>query len=218
VNGKAQRNPNLGSAKGSVPWNKGRELGGVVLTDAEADALITACSPVSATGLRNRALLTVMLRAGLRLDEALSLEPADIDAGLALIRVRHGKGNRPRTIGIDPGATATIQRWQDARRQARIRSRFLFCTLAGEKLSQQYVRAMLSRLKAKAGISKRVHPHGLRHTHASQAHMEGIPVGVIQKQLGHTRLTTTAIYLDHIAPATVIETMRRRVWGEPGRA
>jgi site-specific recombinase XerD len=213
----AQRNLNPGFPKGSEPWNKGKELGGVALSAAEANALIGACSAKSATGKRNRALLTVMYRGGLRLAEALALEPADFDPGLGILRVRHGKGNRPRTIGLDPGTVATLQRWQDARRAASIRSPLLFCTLKGDRLAQQYVRAMLGRLKAKAGITKRVHPHGLRHTHAAELHMAGTPIGVIQKQLGHKRLVTTAIYLDHIAPADVIDTMRRREWTEPGQ-
>lgn len=191
------------------------ELPGEVLTPAEANALIAACSARSRIGTRNRALIVVMYRSGLRLAEALALRPADVDPARGAIRVRHGKGNKPRMAPLDPGGMATVLRWMEARKADGIRGTTLFCTLGGGPLSQQYVRQMLGRLKAKAGITKRVHPHGLRHSFAHDAHREGKPVGAIQKALGHTRLTTTAIYLDHLGAADVIETMTAREWAEP---
>jgi hypothetical protein len=62
----------------------------------------------------------------------------------------------------------------------------------------------MPRLAAKANIEKRVHAHGLRHTHASELAREGVPMNVIQAQLGHSNLGTTSRYLAHIAPAEVI--------------
>jgi integrase len=71
---------------------------------------------------------------------------------------------------------------------------------------------MLKRLADKAGIEKRVHPHGLRHTHACELRQEGVDIGIISKQLGHSSTATTARYLDHIAPQAVIDIMRAREW------
>ena len=73
-------------------------------------------------------------------------------------------------------------------------------------------RPELPRLGRKVGIEKWVHAHGLRHTHASELRQEGIDVGIISKQLGHSSIATTARYLDHVAPQAVIDTMRARVW------
>ena len=70
------------------------------------------------------------------------------------------------------------------------------------------------RLAARAGIDKRVHAHGLRHTHAAQLRAEGVDIAIISRQLGHASITTTARYLDHLAPRAVIEAMRRRTWTE----
>jgi integrase len=67
----------------------------------------------------------------------------------------------------------------------------------------------------RAGIDKRVHPHGFRHTHAVELVAEGAPVNVISRQLGHANSSVTARYLDHVAPAAVIETMQRRTWRVP---
>jgi integrase/recombinase XerD len=205
----------LGSAPGQAPANKGRKFPAEPLTPAETDALIAACSATSRTGIRNRALLTVMYRGGLRVAEVLALKVSDVDAARGTIRVLHGKGNRARTIGLDPGAMAVVQRWADARRASGIRNGTLFCTLVGGRVSDKYVRALLGRLAARAGVEKRVHPHGFRHTHAVELVAEGVPVNVISRQLGHANSSVTARYLDHVAPAAVIETMQRRTWREP---
>jgi site-specific recombinase XerD len=63
----------------------------------------------------------------------------------------------------------------------------LFCTLQGGPLSANQVRQMVKRRAARAEITKRVHPHALRHTHAAELVAEGVPVNVIQKQLGLAR-------------------------------
>jgi integrase len=81
-----------------------------------------------------------------------------------------------------------------------------------KKLETAYVRALLPRLAAKAEIEKRVHAHGLRHTHASELARGGVPMNVIQAQLGHSTLGTTSRYLAHIAPAEVIKVMQGREW------
>ncbi len=79
-------------------------------------------------------------------------------------------------------------------------------------MTEAYVRVFLRRLARKAGIEKRVHPHGFRHTHAAELRSEGVDVGIISKQLGHRSIATTARYLDHIAPQDVIEAMNARAW------
>jgi len=143
----------LGSAPGQVPANKGKRYRAEVLSRAEAGALIAACSAASRTGIRNRALITLLYRGGLRISEALALRPADVDPDRGTVRIMDGKGHKPRTVGLDPGAMATVQRWADKRREAGIRSRVLLCTLVGGPMSPQYARAMLARAAAGPGSS-----------------------------------------------------------------
>ena len=120
---------------------------------------------------------------------------------------------RSHTVGLDPGAAAIIERWLDARSRLGLGGRHpVFCTLSGRPMATAYVRVMLKRLAARAGIEKRVHAHGLRHTHAAQLRAEGVDIAIISRQLGHASITTTARYLDHIAPRAVIEGMQSRVW------
>ena len=78
------------------------------LTPDEVRALLNACSR-AATGIRNRALLVVLYRAGLRISEALAIMEKDLDNGT--IRVLRGKGKKSRVVGLDAGAWAILQVW-----------------------------------------------------------------------------------------------------------
>ena len=196
-----------------APWNKGKRLPAEPLTADEARALVKAASNRAPTGIRNRALLVVLYRGGLRSDEALALLPKDLNADEGTIRVLHGKGDKARLVGLDQGAWAVLQRWLDKRTALGIKSRKpVFCTLKGTPLNDRYVRAMIKRMAVRAGIEKRVHPHGLRHSHASELANEGTPLHVIQQQLGHSSLATTDRYIRHLAPQEVVKTMQSREW------
>jgi site-specific recombinase XerD len=208
----------LGSAPGTAPSNKDTQLPPEPLTRAEADALIASIPSRSMTGKRNRALVTVLYRCGLRIAEALALKTSDIDQDGATLRVLRGKGHKARTVGIDAGALASVQRWIDARKAEGIRNGPLFCTLRGDPLTRQYVSAMLKRQALKAGIDKRVHPHGLRHTKTAELAAAGVPTHVIRDILGHSSLAVTDRYLRGVAPAEVIAVMQRQEWTEPGNA
>ena len=198
------------------PWNKGKKLPVEVLTASEVDVLIRACSKRAPTGIRNRALIAVLYRAQLRIGEALSLKPKDLDCQAGAIRVLHGKGGRSRTVGVDNGALALVELWIHRRKKLGLNgSHPLFCTLKGKRLLPSYCRCLFSRLVGKAGIEKRAHPHALRHSGASELRAEGIDIGVIARQLGHASIATTSRYLDHLAPATVTEAMRGRQWSPP---
>jgi len=184
-----------------------------VLTEAEAIALMKACSARAPTGVRNRALIAVLWRCGLRISEALQLELRDVDLQAGTVRVRHGKGDRSRTVGLDEQTTALLARWLDRRRKLGAGARApIFCTLQGGRLDSSYVRRLLPRLARKAGIDRRVHAHGLRHTYAAELAREGTAINVIRDALGHTSLAVTDRYLRDVAPTHVINTMRGRRW------
>jgi integrase/recombinase XerD len=196
-----------------VPANKGRKLPPEPLSTDEVRSLIRACSTRATTGIRNRALIAVLYRAGLRISEALTLLPKDLDAQASTIRVLHGKGDHDRVVGLDAGAWAILQNWLDRRAAAGINGHArVFCTLKGRPVKTAYVRGLLPRLARKAGIDKRVHAHGLRHTHAYELAGEGTPLHVIQAQLGHASVATTDRYIRHLNPSAVVEAMKARAW------
>ena len=185
------------------------------LTREEVASLLKTCSTKAPTGIRDRALICVLWRAQLRCSEALDLRPVDFDAQAGTLRVMHGKGDASRLAVIDEGAAAVLGLWL-ARRDALGLKRYvhLFCTLKGGRMGPRDVRAMLKRRGLKAGITKRVHPHGLRHTGASEMVEEGYSLLDIQQQLGHKHAHTTSNYLHQINPKERAERLRQRKWGQ----
>jgi site-specific recombinase XerD len=167
-------------------------------------AVIGECSPRSRTGIRNRALLTLLYRSGLRISEALALRPSDVDLKRHTCRVLHGKGDKATVRGFHPSATDALARWIDTRKGLGLRNGPLFCTLDGGAMSDRYVRNLLHRLAAEAGIEKRVHPHGLRHTFADELRSAGVDVVTISKLLGHSSISVTSRYLDHLTNAQAV--------------
>jgi site-specific recombinase XerD len=192
--------------------NKGKKYPAEPLTPAEVGAIIGQCSPKAVTGIRNRAMLTLLYRSGLRVSELLSLRPGDVNFTRHTVRVLHGKGDKATTRGFHPSADDALARWIDTRRELAARNGWpngkLFCTLGGEPVSDDYVRVLLRRLAAKAGIDKRVHPHGLRHTFADELRAAGVDVVTISKLLGHSSIAVTARYLDHLTNGQAVDALQ----------
>jgi site-specific recombinase XerD len=183
-------------------------------TRDECMALLDACGDTLA-GKRHRALIITLWRTGLRLSEALALEPQNIDFDAQTIRVLHGKGNKARTVGFDGRTGHELRVWLTARR------RWLgdngvdapvFCTRQGGRMRTNQVRQMMPILAKRSGVKKRVHAHGFRHTFAVELSQEGVPVYDIQRLLGHTSLATTEIYLKSLSPEAALKAVRGREW------
>jgi site-specific recombinase XerD len=181
-----------------------------VLKPEEVKRLLDACGD-SPTGVRNRALLAVLYRSGLRINEALTLLPKDLDPAQGAIRVLHAKGGKSRTVGMDAVGWRLLDAWLTERVRWGIGERApVFCMHGGSPLTPSYVRVLLPRLGVRAGLVRRVHAHALRHTFAAELRSERVDIGIISKQLGHTSIATTARYLDHIAPYSVVEAIVNR--------
>lgn len=194
----------------------GRDID-ILLTE-EVEAIRDACSSRAPTGIRNRALITVLWRCGLRASEVLALKPGDLNPYTRTLKVQHGKGCKTREVPIGRTSWEYIDRWIDKRQQIGFNGRQpLFCTLKGTPISDSYVRHLLLRKALQVGIEKRVHPHGLRHTFAYELSAEGVEIGIIRRLLGHSHLSTTCHYLDHklaCQPASVWDAVNAR----PGEA
>jgi site-specific recombinase XerD len=163
-------------------------------------------------GQRLRGLVVILWRAGLRIQEALSLGEADLDQRRGSLLVRHGKGGRRREVGMDAWAWQQLQPWLDTRLELPVGP--LFCIVTGATRGQHWAnaaaRADLRRTAARAGVRRRFAPHQLRHAHAVEMAREGVPLVVIQRQLGHSNLGITSIYLQGIDNAEIIDTVHAR--------
>jgi integrase len=204
--------------------NRGRRFPPEPLTQEEVEALMDAARGSGPLAVRNRALVALLWRTGLRVGEALALRPADVDERAGTVLVRAGKGGKSRLAVIDGRALGHVRAWMEVRKCVGINGRApLFCSVAdgasgrgirqrGRALDTSYVRRLLPRLAERAGIEKRVHPHGLRHSHATELVSAGVPLHIIAGQLGHASVATTDAYLARIAPAERVAALRAAGW------
>jgi site-specific recombinase XerD len=163
-------------------------------------------------GLRLRGLIVVLWRAGLRIAEALALNEPDLDPVQGSLLVRRGKGGRRRVVGMDDWGWEQLRPWLEYRRGLPVGP--LFCVInsprAGAPWASSAVRGRLRELAARAGVRRRFAPHQLRHAHAVEMAREGVPLNVIQRQLGHANLGVTSIYLQGIDTAEIVEVVHAR--------
>ena len=181
------------------------------LTTEEADRLFRSIPRDSASARRNRALLALMYGAGLRLQEAIAVRLDDLRFGEGKITVRRGKGHKQRTVGLPEGAIFHMKPW--IRMRPRVATGPVFCPVLygagiGEELGPRYVRKVVVRYAKRAGLTKRVHPHSLRHSHACRLADRGVPLHLIQRQLGHANIATTSLYLDALSANDVVDHVR----------
>jgi integrase len=160
-------------------------------------------------GVRLRGLIVVLWRAGLRIQEALTLTEADLDRRRGSLLVRRGKGGRRRQVGMDDWAWEQLEPWLTARIELPVGP--LFCVVNGPTRGRPWsAAAARTELRHEAGVRRRFAPHQLRHAHAVEMAREGVPLIVIQRQLGHTNLGITSIYLQGIDNAEIIDTVHAR--------
>jgi site-specific recombinase XerD len=166
----------------------------------------------AAHGRRLRGLIVIMWRAGLRIQEALALTEGDLDQRRGSLLVRQGKGGRRREVGTDSWGWEELQPWIDMRRELPVGP--LLCVINGATRGRHWspaaAPAELRRTAAAAGVRRRFAPHQLRHAHAVEMAREGVPLIVIQCQLGHSNLGITSVYLQGIDSGEIIETVHAR--------
>jgi site-specific recombinase XerD len=157
-------------------------------------------------GWRLRGMMVVLWRGGLRIQEALALAEHDLDPRRGSLLVRNGKGGKRREVGMDEWGWEQLRSWLSARPELPVGP--LFCIIdgptRGRPWSSAAVRSELRRLAAQAGVRRRFAPHQLRHAHALELAREGVPLNIIQRQLGHANLGTTSIYLQGIDPEEIM--------------
>ena len=163
-------------------------------------------------GLRTRGVIVILWRAGLRIAEALALTEPDLEPAQGAVLVRQGKGGRRRVVGMDEWGWEQLRPWLEFRRALPVGP--LFCAInppaTGAPCTSAAIRSRFRQLAEQAGVRRRFAPHQLRHAHAVEMAREGVPLNVIQRQLGHANLGVTSVYLQGIDTAEIVETVRAR--------
>jgi integrase/recombinase XerD len=157
-----------------------------VLSKEEVKAILQALS-----NLKHRCMLSLIYSCGLRRGELLSLKPEDIDSQRNLVHIRLGKGKKDRVVPLSGRVLAVLREYYVAYRP----QLWLF---EGQKSGQPYDERSLSEVlkqaRQKAGITKPVSLHWLRHSYATHLLESGTDLRYIQELLGHKHSKTTEIY------------------------
>lgn len=142
--------------------------------------------------MKHRAVLMTCYGAGLRISEAVSLKPSDIDSQRMVIRVEQGKGAKDRYVPLSPRLLAMLREYWRRQRPA---GPWLFPAIKQHKhISPSTIQQVCRESARLAGIDKRVTAHTLRHSFATHLLENGEDIRVIQVLLGHSRIDTTARY------------------------
>ncbi len=167
-----------------------------VLTVSEVEALLAVPNPDQPRAWRDRALLEVAYGTGVRVSELIGLAVSDVLFDDALVRVL-GKGAKERLIPIGRralGAAAVYTReFRPTFDRGESEGR-LFLNARGRPLSRVGAWAIVKRCAERAGVTKRVSPHTLRHTFATHLLEGGADLRAVQEMLGHADLSTTQVY------------------------
>lgn len=167
---------------------------------AEVERLLSL-PDASVLGRRDRAVLETLYGSGLRISELVGLDVDDVDLDEGLVLVRAGKGGKARRVPVgraQHGALSgylALSRPELARRAHGDRGRgALVLNARGARLSRQGCWKLLQAYAARAGLTRRVSPHTLRHSFATHMLDAGADIRVVQELLGHASLSTTQIY------------------------
>lgn len=141
-------------------------------------------------------IVVILFITGLRVGELVTVRLGDMSLAEGFIQVR-GKGNRERRVYL-PGreAQAIVGRYLRARRRVMTPTDRLLVRANGVAVSPQYVRLRLRALARRAGVSRRVTPHMIRHTAATELLSAGVDIRFVQRLLGHASIVTTQIYTE----------------------
>jgi integrase/recombinase XerC len=156
---------------------------------------------------RARAILELFYATGIRCSELVGLNVEDVDAHARMIRVL-GKGRKERIVPFGQPAAQALRRYGAHRTQARPRSGALFVNKRGGRLTDRYVRQIVSRRVLQVAGMRRISPHGLRHSFATHLLERGADLRAIQELLGHASLSTTQRYT-HLNARYILDVYRK---------
>ncbi|MCY4580859.1 MAG: site-specific tyrosine recombinase XerD [Chloroflexi bacterium] len=174
----------------------GRSLPDTLSIEEIENLLVSASQQDTPDSLRDRAMFELIYACGLRVTELVSLNMEDLELEQGSVRCL-GKGGKERMIPVHDSAVAVLRRYiLDARPSflKKDSERSLFLNRRGQRLSRQGFWLILKSHAKRAGISKKITPHTLRHSFATHLLQGGAPLRHVQELLGHSSITTTQVY------------------------
>ncbi|MDE3066651.1 MAG: tyrosine recombinase [Verrucomicrobiota bacterium] len=180
------------------------------LTQAEIEKLLTPENPETPGSLRDQAVLELAYASGLRLSELknVRLEQLHLEAGFVTVV---GKGNKERVVPVGQKAVAALRRYLDVARPKLVTPRSpgtVFLTGRGTPFASVTLWLRIKNRARRAGLTRNITPHMLRHSFATHLLEHGADLRVIQELLGHASIGTTEIYT-HVTGNRLREIHRR---------
>lgn len=170
------------------------------LSEQDVELLLDAPEVTNALGFRDRTMLEMLYATGLRVSELVNLKFEQISFRQGVVRII-GKGNKERLVPVGEEAMSWLESYMTQARKTILRERqcdYLFVTNRADSMTRQAFWYIIKRHAKKAGISKELSPHTLRHAFATHLLNHGADLRVVQLLLGHADLSSTQIYT-HIA-------------------
>jgi site-specific recombinase XerD len=169
-----------------------------VLKAEQWERFAGAIDPYKQNGVRDRAIIEIMHKAGLRVSEVCALTPADVDLKEGDIFVQIGKNSKDRHVPISEPLISWLKKWAEARNPD---AEYFFHTRSLKPLTPRQVQYICANASEKSGVyvqdGKEItpaHPHILRHCYCSNLLAKGIPIQEVQVLMGHENIQTTQIY------------------------
>ena len=188
----------------------------VILELEEVSKLLSIPNTRYLTSLRSKAIISLMVNCGLRVSEVINLKPSDINLSKGNLRVINGKYGVDRDLHIPEPTLIILRQWK----KRKPKSDYFFSTVRdnkaggsytmkhksntwnvkfssnrGDKLKVRAIQSMIKNMAIKAGISKNISPHTLRHTFATEYYRQKKDIETLRMLLGHSDISTTQIYI-----------------------
>jgi integrase/recombinase XerD len=167
-----------------------------VLTIQDIERLLAQPDTETPRGIRDGAMLELLYATGMRVSELVELPTSGLNLEVGFVTVR-GKGSKERIVPIGEVAMDKVRTYLEHVRPAMLKGRespYLFLNNRGHGLSRQGFWKILRQYTLKAGITKRITPHTLRHSFATHLLERGADLRFIQAMLGHVDISTTQVY------------------------
>ncbi len=173
-----------------------KRLPRTLLSVADVEAILREAEPITAPGLRDRAMLELLYSTGLRRMEVPNLAIYDVDLNRRLVFVREGKGRKDRVVPLGDRAAAWVARYLIEARPALLAAdtERLFISDDGAAITPESLASKVKRYMEVAGIHRPGATHLFRHACATHMLENGADIRYIQALLGHANLATTEIY------------------------
>lgn len=163
-----------------------------MLTNEEVTKLLNSVSESDNISVRNRAMLELLYATGLRVSELISLKFSNIDIDEMFVKII-GKGSKERLVPFGQKAQLYLKRYLRVRNDKK-NSEFVFLTKLNKPISRIEFWRQLKQIAIKAGITKNITPHTLRHSFATHLLTGGADIRFVQEMLGHSSISTTQKY------------------------